>query len=264
MQNDQATLIVPSHDAILPYMYQGVKWAIPNVGDNHETSNAAIARLFSKVGEYLQGFSVLTDCFVPAPPTIRAVKMHHNAFVRINNLVDSATKPDSVERLEASHITHPRIKFEIKPVRYFDVKNDYCRRWIELNLQALGNMAQLSENTWSNDFSPASASEIKKLFREAYRLMCTELFNIPVVQSREVFNDKVPFFLTPEQINGYTTDHIPSLEWLKFPAIGSVFTEDELRNISVPRVQDSAGVAENLADTPQRQREQVAQGFVVQ
>ncbi len=35
-------LIIPTHDAILPYMYKGVKWAIPNVGDNKETHNLAM------------------------------------------------------------------------------------------------------------------------------------------------------------------------------------------------------------------------------
>lgn len=258
-----ATLITPSHDAILPYMYKGVKWAVPNLGDNTETSNLAIARLHDKVGEHLQAFSVLTDCFVPAPPTIRAVKAHHNMFVRINNLIDTSTKPDSIERLEASHITHPRRKFKVYPVRYFDVKNDYCRRWIELGLQALANMAQLSENTWSNDFSPASAKEMKKLFREAYRLMCTELFNVTPVQSRDVFNDEKPFYLTIEQVNGYNTSHIPEIEWVKIPALGSVFTEDELRDIATPGIEDSLGVSQNLSNTPQREREQVAQGVVV-
>ena len=45
------SLVIPTHDAILPYMFEGVKWAIPNVGDNKETHNMAIARLFEKIGE---------------------------------------------------------------------------------------------------------------------------------------------------------------------------------------------------------------------
>ena len=121
-------LVIPTHDAILPYMYEGVKWAIPNVGDNKETHNMAIARLFEKIGEHLQAFSVRTDCFVPGPPTLAAVKQHHNMFVRLCNLIDTNTKPDNMERLEAHHITHERRAFKIYPVRYFDVKNDYCRR----------------------------------------------------------------------------------------------------------------------------------------
>ena len=58
-------LVIPTHDAILPYMFEGVKWAIPNVGDNKETHNMAIARLFEKIGEHLQAFSVRTDCLSP-------------------------------------------------------------------------------------------------------------------------------------------------------------------------------------------------------
>ena len=58
-------LVIPVHDAILPYMYQGVKWAIPNVGDNKETHNLAMARLFEKVGEHVQAFSVRTIASFP-------------------------------------------------------------------------------------------------------------------------------------------------------------------------------------------------------
>ena len=46
------TLATPTHDAIIPYMFEGVKWAIPNVGDNKETHNLALGRLFDKIGEH--------------------------------------------------------------------------------------------------------------------------------------------------------------------------------------------------------------------
>ena len=255
-------LVIPVHDAILPYMYEGVKWAIPNVGDNKETHNLAMARLFDKIGEHLQAFSVRTDCFVPGPPTLGAVKHHHNMYVRLCNLIDTNTKRDNVERLEAHHITHERRAFKIYPIRYFDVKNDYCRRWIELCLQALSNLAQLSENTWSNDWSISTAKEMKKLFREAYRLMCAELFQVPLVDCENIFNDDEngPFFLTKSHFDAYDVSHIPTIEWIKHPALGSEFTEDELRPIATPNVPVAPGVAENEKNTPQRELEQRMQG----
>ncbi len=253
-------LVIPTHDAILPYMFEGVKWAIPNVGDNKETHNLAMSRLFEKIGEHLQAFSIRTDCFVPGPPTLGAVKHHHNMFVRLNDLIDANTKRDNVVRLEADHITHERRAFKVYPIRYFDIKNDYCRRWIELGLQSLSNISQLSENTWSNDWSIATANEMKKLFREAYRLMAIELFRIPIVTAEDVFNNDTPFFLTPEDFTSYDVSHIPTIEWIKHPALGSEFTEDELRPIATPNVPVAPGVAENDGNTPQRERERDMQG----
>ena len=253
-------LVIPTHAAILPYMFEGVKWAIPNVGDNKETHNLAMSRLFEKVGEHLQAFSIRTDCFVPGPPTLGAVKHHHNMFVRLNDLIDANTKRDNVVRLEADHITHERRAFKVYPIRYFDIKNEYCRRWIELGLQSLSNISQLSENTWANDWSIATANEMKKLFREAYRLMAIELFRIPIVEAEDVFNNETPFFLTPEHFTGYDVSHIPTIEWIKHPALGSDFTEDELRPISTPNVPVAPGVAENDGNSPQREIERRMQG----
>jgi hypothetical protein len=260
MSDVNESLVIPTHDAILPYMFEGVKWAIPNVGDNKETHNMAIARLFEKIGEHLQAFSVRTDCFVPGPPTLSAVKHHHNMFVRLCNLIDTNTKPDNMERLEAHHITHERRAFKIYPVRYFDVKNDYCRRWIELCLQGLSDMAQLSENTWANDWSLQTGKEMKKLFREAYRLMAVELFRIPVIEAHSVFNEEAPFYLAAEHFVNYDVSHIPTIEWIKHPALGSEFTEDELRPIATPNVPVAPGVPENEENTPQRELERRMQG----
>lgn len=260
---DTNSIIVPSHDAILPFMHKGVKWGVPNVGDNQETNNLAIARVFDKIGEHLQAFSVRRDCFLPAPPTLATVKAHHNMFVRLNNLIDTNTKADNVERLEAAHVTHERRKFKIYPVRYFDVKNDYCRRWIELCLQGLANIAQLTENGQANDWSEATATEMKNLFREAYRLMCVELFQIDVQTASLVFSDETPFYLPPESFETYSTKHIPTIEYIKHPPLGSVFTEDELRDISTNNIPVSEGVPENQSNTAQRERERMAQSGVV-
>ncbi len=258
-----AELIVSTHDAILPYMYKGVKWALPNIGDNVETSNLSIARLFEKTNEHLQAFTVRTDCFVPGPPSLGAVKAHHNMFVRFNGLINTNTKRDNMERLEAAHITHERRRFTMRPVRYFDMKNDYTKRWTELCLQGLANMAQLSENGWSNDWSEVTGIEMKKLCREAYRLMCVELFRVNLTDAEKIFDDEDPFFLDQTHFDNYTTKHIPSIEWIKHPPIGSEFTEDELRPITTVNVRVADGVVENDGDTQQRIREQAMQGEVV-
>lgn len=260
---ENTNAVVPVHDAILPYMFKGVKWAVPNVGDNSETHNLAVARIFEKIGEHLQAFSNLRDCFVPGPPTIAAVKAHHNMFVRLNNLIDTNVKVSQEERLVAQHVNHERRKFKIYPVRYFDVKNDYCRRWIELCLQGLSNMSQLTENMWQNDYGPETAVEMKKLFREAYRLMCTELFRVPIQDAKAIFNDQTPFYLSPEQIKTYDNTHIPTIEWIKHPDLGLVYTEDELRPIATSNIHDAPGVAENDPNTPQREISQSSEGHVV-
>lgn len=253
------TNVTATSDAIKSVVLHGVKWAVPNLGDNTETNNSAMARIFDIVMEHLAAFSVLTDCKTPQPPTIRAVKMFHNMFVRLDTLINTSTKTDAIERLEPAHVTHARRRFKVMPVRYFDVQSNYCRRWIELCLQGLGNMAQLTENKWSNDWSPATAREMKSLFREAYRLMCTELFMVPIKTAEDVFNDDAPFFLTGEEIAAYSTKHIPQVEWIRASTGGDVFTEDELRDVFTSNVIQSEGVNEDDPDTPQRERERRAQ-----
>lgn len=255
---DVPNTVVPTSDGILSYIYKGVKFAIPNLGTNTESCNLALVRLFETIGQHLQAFSLRRDCFVPQPPSIGAVKHFHNMFVRLNTLVDVGTKLPGQERLEAQHVTHERRKFKLYPCRYFDVKNSYCARWIELALFGLTNMVQLSENTWENDWTPNTGIEIKKMFREAYRLMCVELFNVPIEDAAKIFDDKTPYYLTPEKIAAYNPQ-IPEIEWIRFPALGSFFTESELRPIVTPQIEQAEGLQENVADTDQRNLEKAAQ-----
>lgn len=251
--------LIPVHDAILPYEYLNVKWAIPNIGDNLETHNLSMSRIFDKINEHLQAFSLMRDCFAYNPPTVGCVKAHHNMFVRLNNIIDTVTKMDNQERLEAPHVTHERRQFKIYPVRYFDMKNDYTKRWVELGLQGLSNIAQLSENVWANDFSEASAREMKKLFREAYRLMCVELFQVPITEAAKVFDDAEPYYLQQAQFDTYNTDHIPEIEWIRQPALGAFLTEDEMRAIANPSVTVGEGVPENDPDDQQRELQRAAE-----
>ena len=44
----------------------------------------------------------------------------------------------------------------------------------------------------------STALEMKKLFREAYRLMAVELFRVPVVEAHAVFDDENPYYLKAE------------------------------------------------------------------
>jgi hypothetical protein len=254
------TLVVQTHDAILPYVYNGVTCAAVNLGDNTETNNLALARVFEKTNLYLAAMSLRTDCFLPNPPTIGFVKDFNNMYVRFCQMIDAGTKPDTMERLESAHVTNERRVFQRFPVRYFDVKNDYCKRYIELCLQGLSNLAQLSENTWSNDWSEVTAKEMKKLFREAYRLMCVELFGVSPSDSAKVFDDKAPYFLSQEQFDTYNISaRIPSVEWIAQPAIGSIPTEDEMRIGLTPRVPVAPGVPENDPNSPARKDEAVVQ-----
>ena len=102
--------------------------------------------------------------------------------------------------------------------------------------------------------------EMKKLFREGYRLMCVELFRVPVATAEKVFDETDGFFLTSEDFNTYDTSHIPTIEWIKHPALGSEFTEDELRPISTNNVPVAPGVAENDPNSPNRELERDLQG----
>ncbi len=252
--------LVQSHDAILVHVVNGVAHAAVNLGDNTETNNLALARIFEKTNLYLAAMSLRRDCFSPNPPTVGFVKDFHNMFVRFCQMVDAGTKPDNMERLETMHVTNERRMFQRYPVRYWDVKNTYCSRYIELMLQALSNLAQMSDNVWENDWSEVSAKEFKKLPREAYRLMCVELFGVSVSDSVKVFDDKAPFFLTQEHFDKYNVSvTIPNVEWVTHPTIGSIPTEDEVRNVLTPKIPVAPGVVENNPNSPARVAEANAQ-----
>lgn len=238
-QNIEAALIVPTHDAILPWTYEGVMWAVPNVGDNIETENAAMAELFEVVGRYLLALSNMRDCFAPGPPTLKCVKMHHNCYVQVRNFVNARVKRYNQERLDVPHITPNRRAFKIYPSRYFDQKNRFTRRWTELYLYALSQWAQMAEaNTWTNDIIISSAEEMVKLPREAYRLMAVELFNVEYEQAEED-----GFRLTQDEFDNYNPDHIPLIESIEHPYT-AFFTEDRIRPATTMRVPLSPGVTE--------------------
>ena len=229
--------IVPVHDAILPYEYEGVIWAVPNLGDNTETENAALAEAFEICNRYLLGMSVQRDCFSSGAPSLACVRRHHNCYVQLLNFIDARTKVDNEDRLDMEHITPNRRKFQIFPVRYFDQKNRFTRRWTELYLYALSSWAQLSKvNTWTNDFHINNAKLMKKLPQEAYRLMAVELFNIPF----EVAKDP-NFRLKQGDLDTYDTSHIPEIEWVEHP-FTAFFTEDRMRPISTHRIEPAPGV----------------------
>ena len=226
------------HDAILPYPFEGVTWALVNLGDNVETENAAMAELFETVNRHLLTLSNMRDCFVHNPPSIDCVKAHHNMYVRLNRFIDARTKADNESRLDFVHITPVRRKFRLYPVRYYDIKNRWCKRWIELYLYGLGNLVQMAEaNTWTNDWTIISAEEMKKPFIEAYRLMAVELFNADLNES------KAPnFLLNMEEFDNYNPSaSIPIYEWLDHP-YNAFFTEDRLRDVSTPSVPVGEGI----------------------
>jgi len=253
--------VFPIHDAILPFPHQGVTWAIPNLGDNVETENAAMAELFEQVNRTLLTLSNMRDCFVVNPPSLECVKAHHNMFVRLNLFIDARTKKDNQARLDFAHVTPVRRVFRVYPVRYFDQKNRWTKRWVELALYGLTNFAQMAEaNTWTNDFHEVSATEMKKAFQEAYRLMCVELFGKPI---DDTFDPT--FRLEPSDFENYNPSAlIPVYETLEHPYV-AFFTEDRLRSISTPSVPIGEGIDETggMDPSPGEKAEQAIRDQII-
>lgn len=236
-QELDVTSIVPVHDAILPFPFEGVQWAYPNLGDNTETENAAMAEQFELTCRYLQGLSNLRACFTPGAPDIAAVKRHHNCYVQLMAFIDARTKTFQQERLDMEHITPNRRKFRVYPVRYFDQQNRFTRRWTELYLYALSAWAQMDEvNTYTNDYKKSSADMMKKLPREAYRLMAVELFLVDYETAAQP-----NFRLTQADIDAYNPVHIPEVEEIEHPYT-AFFTEDRIRPITTVTVPLAPGV----------------------
>jgi len=93
--------------------------------------------------------------------------------------------------------------------------------------------------------------------------MCTELFKVPIEEAKAIFNNQAPYYLSTDKVLAYDNTHIPTIEWMKNPDLGLVFTEDELRPISTSNVEDAPGVAENDPNTVQRQISAANEGVVV-
>lgn len=222
-------------DSIIPIEHNGVIWALPNIGDNTQTENASVAEVFELINRNLLGLTNQRDCFVVSPPSVDCVKAHHNAFVRLVRFIDSRAKADNQPRLNFAHITSVKRVFKRYPVRYFDQKNQWTRRWTELYLYGLSSLAQLSEaNTWQNDWSIMSAHIMKMPFQEAYRLMCIDLFGVPAENFVVVsgIDEKPQFYLTDADFSTYSPSSlISSSEYLEEPYT-NFFTEDSLRSIS--------------------------------
>ena len=240
--------IIPIHDAILPYEFEGVRWSIVNLGDNISTENAALAEAFEVINLNLATLSNMRDCFVINPPSVGLVKAHHNMFVRLIGLIDSRTKADNQERIDFAHITPVRREFRRYPVRYFDVMNRWCRRYIELYMYGLSNIVQLAEaNTWTNDWTETSAKEMKKPFQEAYRLMCVDLFQIPLTEFNQVLPAATPatqFYLKEDDFLTYNpSKFIPTFEQFSHPYT-AFFTEDRVRRAMTQSVPVSEGITE--------------------
>lgn len=254
--------MVPIHDAILPYPFQGVQWAIPNLGDNVETESAAMAELFETVNRGLMMFSNMRDCFVVNPPSIACVKAHHNMYIRLNKIIDARTKQDHQERLDFPHITPIRRVFRVFPVRYFDMKNRWTKRWIELCLYGLTQFAQMAEaNTWTNDFNHISAHEMKKPFAEAYRLMAIELFDVGIPEA-DIDNFRIP---APMFETYNPSALIPTYESLEHPYT-AFFTEDRLRPASSHSVPVGEGITTHGGDqiSPGEAQENAVRDTIIQ
>ncbi len=243
--NENTSPILPIHDAILPYPFEGVIWALANVGDNVETENAAVAELFETVNYNLMGLSLSRDCFITAVPSLDCVKAHHNMYVRLLRFIDARTKADNESRLDFPHITPVRRVFRRYPVRYYDQKNRWTKRWCELCLYGLGQMAQISEaNTWTNDFHVRSAELMKRPYREAYRLMVVELFNVNLESAKDP-----DFLLTAEDFENYkASEFIPLVEGIEHPYT-AFFTEDRLRQITTHSVPVGEGITTEGGNT---------------
>jgi len=166
-------------------------------------------------------------------------------YVRLLRFIDSRTKRDNEERLDFAHVTPVRRTFRIFPVRYFDMKNRWTRRWVELYLYGLSNLAQMAEaNTYPNDWHEVSAKEMKKPFQEAYRLMVVELFNADLEASKDP-----KYLLTQTDFDNYNPSaSIPVYEYLEHPYT-AFFTEDRLRPASTPRVPVGEGITTEGGDT---------------
>lgn len=204
--------------------------AVPNVGDDIETDNTAIKRLFESFGRQLFDIMWHHDALSSAPPTINTVQRVCRLCTRARDVLAARAVPPGKLRLEPVHATPAPDELRVYPTPYFNVRNRWLQEYAGLALLCMAEMAQHQESSTPLDISTDFGEIVGGYVHRIYRLVGIELLQLPPANF-----DKLDFTITDEMLRTYNpgafytsvemTDTVPSTG-RKRP------TEDDLRPLA--------------------------------
>lgn len=185
--------------------------AVPNWGkdQNRKSQNSAIRDLVQIVGRNLCAVMWHADSRLRTPPSINTITRVHRLCVRARALLAANAVPANVTFMEPAHAIPAPEEHLVYPVPYFNVRNQFMKRWCNLGLLALTEAMQHQENARPLQFSVTFSGQIGQYLQMIYRDMATTLLSIPVADA-----SKPDFTLTDAQLTAYNP--------------GAIFTQTEL------------------------------------
>lgn len=172
--------------------------AVPNCGNDKSSQNDTIRYLTEVVGRNLQGIMFHTDAKLRTPPSINTIMRIHKLCTRARQILAGRAVPANVPNLEPAHALPAPEAFKAFPTPYFTVRNGFLKQYAGLVLTSLTEAFQHSENAKPVEISEAFAGQFGQYIHRVYRLMATELLNVPAAEAA-----KLDFTLTDAQLTAY-------------------------------------------------------------
>lgn len=200
-------------------------YAVPNFGDDTQTLNGSIHKLVSVMGRNLSAVMHHADVDLRVPPSINTLIKVHKLIVRARSILAGRGIAPGTPDFEAQHATPSQSEFLIYPVPCFKVRNEWLKEWCGLTLNAISEACQHTENRKEYEVSTTFTGLIGSYLHRVYRLMATELFNVPVAEA-----SKLDFTLTEAHIAAYDPGKFFSSTELidRVPRMADIPTEDDL------------------------------------
>lgn len=203
--------------------------AVPNWSDDYQSQNANIRYLCNVMGRNLQAIMFHDDARQTTPPSINTLTRLHKLCVRARDVMASRAVPENEFDMESAHANPAPEVHLVFPVPYFKVRNQWLKDYTALILTALTEAMQHQENAKAIEISTRFSGLVGQYIHRVYRLMCVELFQVPIAEA------KAPdFTLSDEKLSSYNpSSFFTSTELIDtVPPIGWEPTEDDKKVIT--------------------------------
>lgn len=217
-----------TNDAAL--FYNVGKWseyglAVPNCGTKVDTQNSVILDFVNTCGRILSRMMWDVDARMRKPPSVNTLTRVHQLCMRSRTLLASAAVPAGRPFLESDHAVPAPEVFRVYPVPFFEVQNSWMKNWCQLTLISLTEAMQHTDNARPLEISEAFAFKIGQYHQRIYRMMATDLLQVPIADAI-----KPEFTLTNEQLRAYNPDawYTPSEPIDTVPDLSKWPTENDL------------------------------------
>lgn len=202
--------------------------AVANWSDDGISQNQTIRHLVRVMGRNLWALMWHNDVRKDAPPSPNTIDRIHKLCIRARSILAARSIPENEKLMEPIHTNPAPEQFILFPTPYFTVRNGWLREYCGYMLTALSEAMQHTENATPIEISENFSKDIGQYISRVYRLMATELLQVPPAEAKAA-----NFTLTDTQLKAYApsqwfsrtemTDTVPDL--LKWP------TEDQLKPI---------------------------------